>query len=186
MRVIVAALPSRFLPLLLLAFCLPLAARAGFKPGPGWPEVSTPFYHAATPAQAAARSAVWRRQPGHSIQGYRDTGSMRPVLHGGRELLAMEACHPDTPLARGQMVVYNRGDLPAVLHYIAALSRDGRHLYLSGVGSRYSDGWFHRDTVAFVLREIITLPAPNPITVAARPGPPAPAIEATPPPVPRS
>lgn len=176
---------SRFFQLLLLTLCLPLAAQAGFKPSRGWPEVSTPFYHAATSAQASARVVVWSKQAGHAIRGYRDTGSMTPVLRGGRELLVMETCRADTPLALGQMVVFNRGDLPAVLHYIAAVSRDGRHLYLSGVGNRYSDGWFHRDTVAFVVREIITSPDPRPIALAARTSAPAPIIEATPPPEPR-
>lgn len=173
---------SRFFSLLLLALCFPLAVQAGYKPGRSWPEVTTPFYHAADSKQAAARFVIWREQAGHSIRGYRDTGSMRPVLRGGRELMAMEACYADTPLARGQMVVFNRGDLPAVLHYIAAISRDGQHLYLSGVSSRHSDGWFHRDTVAFVVREVITTPEPWPIVVVAQTTAAAPAIEATPPP----
>ena len=183
MQVVMTALSSRFFRLLLLALGLPLAAQAGFKPGHGWPEVSTPFYHAATQKQAVARLVVWRQQAGHSIHGYRDTGSMKPVLQGGRELMAMEDCRPGTLLARGQMVVFNRGDLPAVLHYIADVSRDGRYLYLSGVSSRHSDGWFHRDTVAFVVREIIT--TPGPVVLAARTTGFGLAIEATPPPAPR-
>jgi hypothetical protein len=142
---------------LLLALSLPSLSHAGYKPGPGWPEVSTPYFRAETPAEAAARLASWRAQ-NLVIRGYRDTGSMRPVLKGGREVMAMERCTPDTPLEPGQMVEFNRGDLPAVLHYIADVSRDGKHLYISGVNNRRSDGWFHRDTVAYVVREIITTP----------------------------
>lgn len=102
------------------------------------------------------------QQAGHHISGYRDSGSMHPVLRGGRELLAKEICRPDTPLARGQIVEFNRGDHPAVLHYIADVNRAGSHIYLSGVSNRHSDGWFHRDSVRFVVREIITTPDPLP------------------------
>ncbi len=137
--------------------CFTPTSHAGYKPGFGWPEVSTPYFHAPTHAEAAARFANWRLQS-HVIRGYRDTGSMHPVLQGGREVMAMEPCRPDTPLRRGQMVEFNRGDVPAVLHYIADISRNGQYLYLSGVSSRYSDGWFHRDTVAYVVKEIIVVP----------------------------
>jgi hypothetical protein len=140
---------------LLLALSSPSLAQAGYKPGPGWPEVTTPFYRAESPAEAAERLASWRAQ-NLVIRGYRDTGSMHPVLKGGREVMAMERCNADTPLAPGQMVEFNRGDLPAVFHYIADVSRDGKHLYISGLNNRYSDGWFHRDSVAYVVREIIT------------------------------
>lgn len=180
MRAVMRAPSKWFFPLLPLALCFlsPLAS-AGFKPGPGWPEVSTPFYHAATPALAAVRIMFWHTRPGHAIQGYRDTGSMKPVLQGGRELMAMETCQPDTPLAPGQLVVFNRGDLPAVLHYIADVSRDGQHVYLSGVSSRHSDGWFPRDAVAFVVREIITVPEADPIAVAAQTTVTSPATHST-------
>jgi hypothetical protein len=151
--------------LLLFALGLPLTMSAGFRPGPGWPEVSTPFHHASTQAQVELRLAAWRQQPGCIISNYRDTGSMRPVLSGGRELLVMEVCRPETPLETGQIVQFNRGDSPATLHYIADISADGQRLYLSGVHNRYSDGWFSRNTVAYVVREIITVPdnvtAPN-------------------------
>jgi len=139
---------------LLFLLCLTPLAEAGYKPGPGWPEVSTPFFRAASASQALLRLAGWRAQ-NHVIRGYRDTGSMHPVLQGGREVMAMEPCRPDTPLVPGQMVEFNRGDQPAVLHYIADVSRDGEYLYLSGVGNRYSDGWFHRSNVAYVVREVI-------------------------------
>lgn len=152
---------SRKLALLLL-LCIgpPAVTRAGYKPGAGWPEVSTPFFHAATPAQAGARITHWRLQAGIRVGGYRDSGSMRPLLHDTGEMLVMETCRPETPLEPGLLVVFNRGDCPAVLHYIAAMSGDGRSLYLSGVNCRYSDGWFPRSRVAFVVREIITSPPP--------------------------
>jgi hypothetical protein len=147
---------TRYFSLLLALVVSPLA-HAGYKPGAGWPEVSTPFYHAPSATQALLRLADWRAQK-HVIRGYKDTGSMHPVLQGGREVMAMEPCRPDTPLEPGQMVEFNRGDRPAVLHYIADVSSDGQYLYLSGVGNRYSDGWFHRDTVAYVVREVIVTP----------------------------
>jgi hypothetical protein len=148
--------PPKWLSLLLILSLVPFV-HAGYKPGPGWPEVSTPFYHAPSPSDVTARLAVWREH-NLEIQGYRDTGSMHPVLKGGREVLAMERCRPDTPLTRGQMVAFNRGDLPAVLHYIANISRDGQYLYLSGVNNRRSDGWFPRTAVAYVVREVIVPP----------------------------
>jgi hypothetical protein len=82
-------------------------------------------------------------------------------------VMALERCRPNTPLVRGQMVQFNRGDLPAVLHYIADISRDGKSLYLSGVNNRYSDGWFPRTAVAYVVREII-VPPDAPSIPAAR------------------
>lgn len=150
--------PGKLVLLFLLCVGIPAVGSAGYKPGKGWPEVSTLFFHAATPIQAEARVAHWHNQPGCVISTYHDTGSMHPVLQGGRELLAMELCQPQTLLAPGMMVQFNRGDLPAVLHYIAAISPDGRKLYLSGVNCRYSDGWFPRSRVKFVVREIITAP----------------------------
>lgn len=140
----------------LLLLGIPLAGFAGYKPGAGWPELSTPFFRATTPVQAGERVAHWKRQPGFVVSGYRDTGSMRPFLQGGRELLVMESCRPQTLLAAGQLVQFNRGDTAAVLHYIAAISRDGSHVYMSGVNCRQSDGWVSRNRVMFVVREIIT------------------------------
>ena len=169
--------------LLLLLLGVPVAAFAGFKPGTGWPEISTPFFHAATSAQAGARVAFWKFQSGFVVSGYQDTGSMRPFLCGGRELLAMEFCRPQTPLIPGQVVQFDRGDSPAVLHYIAAVSRDGRFLYLTGVNCRQSDGWFPRHRVAYIVREIITsqdalvsprLPAQPAGPLVATAGPPPP------------
>jgi hypothetical protein len=158
-----AVLRTRFWLLLTLPFA-PLS-QANYKPGPGWPEVSTPRYHAASSTQLGLRLATWR-ELNLVLQGYQDTGSMRPVLKGGREIMAMERCRPDTPLGRGQMVQFNRGDKPAVLHYIADISRDGKSLYLSGVNNRYSDGWFPRTAVAYVVREIIVPPDLQPIVEA--------------------
>ena len=149
------------LSLFLFALCLAVVASAGYSPGPGWPEVSTPFYHAATTAQATERLTVWVQKQGHLIRTYRDTGSMRPVLKGGRELLVLEVCRPDTELVPGQIVQFNRGDVAAALHYIADVSADGRSLYISGVHNRYSDGWFPREAVSYVVREIITSPEPK-------------------------
>jgi hypothetical protein len=144
-----------------LALAGPAARGGGFKPGPGWPEVATPFFHAANPPDGAARIRRWREIPGCSVQGYRDSGSMHPVLQGGRELLALERCRAGTPLAPGQVVLYDRGDVRAVVHYIAAISRNGKQVYLTGVNCRNSDGWFSRDRIAWVVREIITLPDPR-------------------------
>ena len=142
---------------LAVALAAPALALAGFKPGGGWPEVATPFFHAATQPESDARCQQWCKTPGFCVQCYRDTGSMHPVLVGGRELLVMEIFRPLMPLAVGQIVLYDRGDHPAVLHYIAAISRDGTHVYLSGVNNRCSDGWFSRNKIAWVVREIITV-----------------------------
>jgi hypothetical protein len=144
--------------LLLVAVASPLNLVAGFKPGAGWPAVSTPFFHAVSPGEAGQRQAHWLEHGGFFISAYQDTGSMRPFLSGGHERLVMEPCRPETPLAPGLMVQFNRGDVPAVLHYIAAISRNGRSLYLSGINNRSSDGWFPRSRVAFIVREIITAP----------------------------
>lgn len=148
--------------LLLLALCAPLVVSAGYKPGAGWPEITTPFFHAGTPALASARITQWRLQAGFRVNGYRNTGSMRPFLRDRGEMLVMESCRPDMPLVTGLLVEFDRGDYPAVLHYIAAVSGDGRQLYLSGVNNRHSDGWFPRSAVKFIVREIITLPSPAP------------------------
>jgi hypothetical protein len=143
---------------------------AGFKPGPSWPEVVTPFFHAASLAEGAARAGEWKSRPGFAIQGYRDTKSMWPVLKGGKEQLALERLQPHSPLAVGQIVLFNRGDR-MVVHYIAALSRDGTEAYLTGVNCRNSDGWFSRSRIVWIVREIITAPAPGtkapPVSVAA-------------------
>lgn len=143
-----------------LALAAPSLALAGFKPGLGWPEVVVPFFHATTQSQGDARCEKWRATGGCTIQTYRDTGSMHPVLQGGRELLVMEFCGPLLPLAVGQIVLYDRGDNPRVLHYIAAISRDGTQVFLSGVNNRSSDGWFSRKKIAWVVREIITVQEP--------------------------
>lgn len=146
--------------LLLAVLWLPVVGLAGYKPGLGWPEVTTPFYRAASPVEQGLRMGHWQRQAECVVRSYRDTGSMRPVLVGSQLRLAMEHCRPHTALLPGMMVQFNRGDYPAVLHYVAAVSADGRSVYLSGLNSRRSDGWFARERVTFVVREVITTPTP--------------------------
>lgn len=143
---------------MLAGLCLPSLGLAGYKPGLGWPEVITPFFHAASPGEQALRIAHWKLQPGCVVGSYRDTGSMRPVLLGSQLRLALESCQPHTVLRPGMLVQFNRGDHAAVLHYIADVSADGRDVYLSGVSNRRSDGWFSRNRVRFVVREVITVP----------------------------
>ena len=149
--------------ILTLLVVAPALALAGYKPGPGWPEVVTPFFHAATQLEGDARIRLWRQTPGFGVQGYRDSGSMHPVLQGGREKLALERYRPLMPLTVGQIVLYDRGDVPAVVHYIAAISADGTQVYLSGINCKNSDGWFSRKKIAWLVREIITLPEPGAI-----------------------
>lgn len=156
--------------LLLVLAAAPGPTQAGYRPGWAWPAVSTPFFHAATTAQAEARATHWRGQRNMIVSGYRDTGSMRPVLRGGRELLALEYCRPLTPLIVGMIVQFVRDDHPAVLHYIAAVSGEGTHVHLSGVNCRWSDGWFPRERVTFVVREIITVPESGKPAAVAKAG----------------
>lgn len=144
--------------LLLAILWLPAGARAAYKPGWGWPEVTTPFFRAASADEQLRRVEYWRGQADCIVQRYRDSGSMRPVLIGSQLRLAMESCRPHTVLRPGMLVQFDRGDYAAVLHYVADVSADGRHVYLSGVNNRRSDGWVARNRVGFVVREVITVP----------------------------
>jgi hypothetical protein len=137
-------------------------AAAGFRPSPGWPAITTPFYHAGSEADFRARMKSWAQSPGVFIGGYQDTESMRPVLRGGKEKLVLRAVTRDTKLAPGQIVQATppwrsaRGE-GAVIHYIAAVSRDGMHVMLSGTNCR-RDGWTPRSQIHAMVLEVIVPP----------------------------
>lgn len=146
---------------LLLALTLLLTGCASSVTA-AWPKPALTYTHAATAKQASARVTDWQASgPGRRFGDAALTGSMLPYIHGGpREILLLEE-YAGQPIALGHVVSFARdAKTPRCLHMVAAIRGD--MLYLSGTNNRHSDGWYHRSAVAFILREIVTLPALNP------------------------
>lgn len=119
-----------------------------------WPRPETPYFHAATPAQAQARVSYWLSK-GYDVQRVRGTGSMLPWLTGG-ELVALEP-YGDQLLHPGMVLTFYRGtDAPNVIHLLADIN--DRSVYMTGLANRYSDGWFPKRQIHSIAREIIKMP----------------------------
>lgn len=125
-----------------------------------WPTPQITYTHAATHSQAASLIKAWREAtPGNYDSHAALTGSMLPHIHGGpREFLLIEPATPATPLSPGLVVGFFRDAAsPRCLHMIAAIRGD--YVYLSGTNNRWSDGWYHRQRIHGILRQVVTLPA---------------------------
>lgn len=135
----------------------------------GWPAPQLAYTHAATHAQADHLVRQWRESSGLHFVNHAasSTGSMRPWLHGGPREFLCEEIYTGRKFTRadiGLVATFDRGDHPAVMHLIAAVSADGDWLYFSGLNNPRSDGWHHRSKVAYLLRAVITLPALGPLS----------------------
>lgn len=121
-----------------------------------WPRPETPYFHAATPAQAQSRATYWRSK-GYIIQSVRGTGSMLPWLTGG-ELVALEPYGAQL-LHPGMVLTFYRGaDAPNVIHLVADVTESS--VYMTGLANRQSDGWIPKSQIHSIVREIIKAPAP--------------------------
>lgn len=98
--------------------------------------------------------AEWTTQADHEV-GWADyTGSMEPLIKGWDTLL-LERATPQTVYRPGMVVVFDRGDRPAVLHMVYGVKGD--ELIMIGANCPRTDGWFHRNKVAFVCRRVLAL-----------------------------
>ena len=71
--------------------------------------------------------------------------SMEPYIHGG------EFCYIDYNVSNIQL-----GDLVSnghALHMVVALN--SRAVYMTGTNNRYSDGWYSRSNIQYIVRYII-------------------------------
>lgn len=75
---------------------------------------------------------------------------MVPALQAG-DIIPAEL-YTVQPLEVGQIVIFDRGDLPNVCHRILVIR--GEYLFLGGDANKYEDGWFHRSKVHWIVRGI--------------------------------
>ena len=106
-------------------------------------------------ARAAAVSHAWSG-PLRVLGIAGNTGSMRPYITGGETLLC--DVYYGQPILRGDLLVFDRGDHPRVLHEATAVNP--RAVYMSGLNNRYSDGWFPNHKVRLIVRRVIRVQAP--------------------------
>lgn len=105
-------------------------------------------------ADVIADAAKWSANaPGRYFATVADTHSMEPVINRNSVVLCVR--NTGQPLRPGLVAVFDRRDVPRVLHTIAAVSSDGGSAYFSGYNNRTSDGWFARDAIeGFVVGQL--------------------------------
>ena len=72
-----------------------------------------------------------------------NTHSMEPFFTSKSVTLCVR--YTGQLLQNGQVVIYNRGDAPRVLHVVSAQTDES--VYMSGYNNHDSDGWFKRTTI---------------------------------------
>lgn len=82
-----------------------------------------------------------------------NTGSMRPLIDRGDFVLLVP--YMGQPLQRGMVLSFNRdAKTPRCLHMVADVR--GEYVYMSGINTRRSDGWFHRSKINAVAVMVFT------------------------------
>lgn len=94
---------------------------------------------------AAAIAGDYVRLYGGTLGNVSPTGSMAPVLDS-RSLLLLEPYHGQQ-LHVGDIVVYDRGDQPNVVHRIVEIRGDA--FYVSGDNNQWPDGWFKLSAIKY-------------------------------------
>ena len=95
-------------------------------------------------AKVKSDAALWALTgPGRKWSEIAPTGSMAPLMDS--RSVALFEVYTGQPLYVGDWVVFDRGDVPNVLHRISEIKGD--YLYISGVNVPRSDGWFHKSRV---------------------------------------
>ena len=120
--------------------------------GCGWPE---PRFEKiiATKAERDALVSEWRKGTLHIVSHC--TGiSMEPHIDCKKSTLLQEIYYGQD-LFVGDVVVFDRGDIPLVQHTIADMNETS--VYMSGDNNRYSDGWFPKSKIRFILRKVIVV-----------------------------
>jgi hypothetical protein len=129
----------------------------------------TPFHQSSNWVETMSIAKTWSTIPNNSWRYVMTTShSMAPALQGGEITLLIDY-QPGMPLKRGQMVIFDRGDFPNVLHRV--WSFNGSAAYISGDNNRYSDGWIPVSQIKYVVVRVIVTAPPAPI-VTARIDPP--------------
>jgi hypothetical protein len=72
------------------------------------------------------------------------TGSMLPVLDSS-SIIITERVNTNTILNKNDLVVFDRGDIPRVLHRIVDMKNN--HYYISGDNNSGPDGWFPKSSI---------------------------------------
>ncbi len=79
------------------------------------------------------------------------TSSMAPLIDS-RSVVLLEP-YSGQPIAKGDWVRFDRGDVPNVLHRVEDVT--ATHVYLSGWNNRTSDGWFPKTAISYRLAGIL-------------------------------
>lgn len=77
------------------------------------------------------------------------TGSMRPLIND----YDIVVLGPVDEIKIGDILVFDRGDYPNVIHAVAELNSES--IYMSGINNRISDGWFDKKKVKWKCYYII-------------------------------
>jgi len=72
------------------------------------------------------------------------TGSMLPILDSS-SVVVTEKVGAETVLRKNDLVIFNRGDEPRVLHRIIDVRKDS--YFISGDNNSGSDGWFPKSAI---------------------------------------
>lgn len=85
-----------------------------------------------------------------------DSSSMKPFFDSHSLPLCIK--YVGQPIPNGTVVIFNRGDIPRVMHVVSDQTKDS--VYMSGVNNHHADGWFLKSTIeGFVVGQLY-LPTP--------------------------
>jgi hypothetical protein len=116
--------------LCVLSGCSPNVAKEDRNPAP------SSSYDKPTVLADAGLWAVLR--PGRAISEIAPTGSMAPLMDS--RSVALYEVYTGQTLYKGDWIVFDRGDVPNVLHRIDDVT--STHVHVAGVNNALPDGWF--------------------------------------------
>ena len=128
-------------------------ALAGCAPQPIGDENKLPATSSpVTMASAVVDAQNWAaRSPGRRYSVPSATSSMAPRITS--KCVVLLEPYAGTPLYRGDVLRFNRGDTDNVLHEV--MDATPTHVFISGLNNSRSDGWFPRSTISMQLAGIL-------------------------------
>ena len=141
-------------PSLKLAFAaVVFLAVAGCAPQPIGDENKLPATSSpVTMASAIIDAQKWTSEkPGRRYSVPSATSSMAPRITS--KCVVLLEPYTGTPLYRGDVVRFNRGDTDNVLHEV--MDATPTHVFISGINNSRSDGWFPRTTISMQMAGIL-------------------------------
>lgn len=128
-------------------------ALTGCSPQPVGDELARPAISSPVPmAVALADAQNWAtRQPGRFYSVPSPSSSMAPRITS--KCVVLLETYRGTPLFKGDLVRFDRGDVNGVLHEIYEVTPT--HVFMTGSNNKVSDGWFPISSISLQVAGIL-------------------------------